>query len=199
MQTLKEEVRESILDSAAKAFFDEGFEKASMRSIAQEAGISAANLYSYFASKDALFAAVAEPAAAVLREALEEFLARESLSAWTSDAFAQSFEEEVSSSLGRLLSSHGQGFALLMSAGGGTASEGFRPELEARLARNFGDDIARGPIGRAPDPLVMRIVAANLLDGLVRIVRESPRKPQLQERVRSLMRYNIAGIRGLMK
>ena len=139
---------------------------------------------------------MAEPAAAALHKAFEEFLAREALSGWTSEAFAKAFEEEVSRSLGLLLSNHGTGFALLMSAGQGTVSKEFRSELETRLARNFSDDIARSPIGRAPDPLIMRIVAANLLEGLVRIVRESPRKPQLQERVRQLLRYHIAEIPG---
>jgi len=199
MQTLKEEVRQAILKSASKAFFDEGFEKTSMRSIALRAGISVANLYSYFESKDALFTAVAEPVRLMLRKAFDGLLERESHFSWTSDSSAHAFEQEASSMLGALLSSQGEGFVLLLSGSQGTALASFRPELEVRLARNFSDDIARSGAGRAPDPLVMRIVAANLLEGLVRIVRESSRRPQHLERVRLLMRYNIAGIRGLMK
>ena len=120
----------------------------SVRLIAYKAGISVANLYSYFPSKEAIFAAVAKPIRIVLREAFNAFLERETKFNWKSDSSARAFEEEVSSALGSLLSSHGEGFALLMTTSPGTATASFRPELESRLARNFSDDIAQGSAGR---------------------------------------------------
>ncbi len=47
-----------ILDGARKAFLAEGFDAASMNEIAREAGVSKGTIYSYFPSKDALFAAL---------------------------------------------------------------------------------------------------------------------------------------------
>ena len=91
MQTLKEEIRQAILKSASKAFFDDGFEKTSVRLIAYKAGISVANLYSYFPSKEAIFAAVAKPIRIVLREAFNAFLERETKFNWKSDSSARSF------------------------------------------------------------------------------------------------------------
>ncbi|MEQ9695375.1 TetR/AcrR family transcriptional regulator [Shimia sp. SDUM112013] len=46
--------REQILTNAAKVFATEGFDRASMAMLARECGISKANIYHYYDSKDAL-------------------------------------------------------------------------------------------------------------------------------------------------
>ena len=48
------EKRAQILKSAAKVFADQGFDRASMAMLAAECGISKANIYHYYDSKDAL-------------------------------------------------------------------------------------------------------------------------------------------------
>ena len=48
------EKRGLILKSAAKVFAEQGFDRASMSLLAREAGISKANIYHYYDSKDAL-------------------------------------------------------------------------------------------------------------------------------------------------
>ena len=49
-----DEKRRQILKNAAKVFADEGFDRASMSLLARECGISKANIYHYYDSKDAL-------------------------------------------------------------------------------------------------------------------------------------------------
>ncbi|NIZ61222.1 TetR family transcriptional regulator [Sedimentitalea sp. CY04] len=46
--------RSQILKSAAKVFADQGFDRASMTQLARECGISKANIYHYYDSKDAI-------------------------------------------------------------------------------------------------------------------------------------------------
>mgnify|MGYP000076603757 CR=1 FL=1 len=46
--------QEAILEAAARVFASEGFDRASMAALAREAGISKANIYHYYDSKDAL-------------------------------------------------------------------------------------------------------------------------------------------------
>lgn len=48
------EKRAQILKAAAKVFADQGFDRASMAMLASECGISKANIYHYYDSKDAL-------------------------------------------------------------------------------------------------------------------------------------------------
>jgi AcrR family transcriptional regulator len=62
MQILKKEVEERILKAARAEFGEHGFAKAKMRSIAERAGVSTGNLYTYFPNKDDLFCALVAPA-----------------------------------------------------------------------------------------------------------------------------------------
>lgn len=61
MQTLKDDIRQRILDAGRREFSRKGFAKASMRSIALQVGVGVGNLYNYFPSKDRLFSAVLAP------------------------------------------------------------------------------------------------------------------------------------------
>lgn len=57
----KTETHQKILPAAMAEFLEQGFEKATMREIAEAAGITAAGLYRHFADKEAMFAALVEP------------------------------------------------------------------------------------------------------------------------------------------
>ena len=61
-----EETRGLVLQSAQREFLDKGYEKASLRSIAQNAGVTTGALYVRFPNKSALFAALVEPLSAHL-------------------------------------------------------------------------------------------------------------------------------------
>ncbi len=57
----KSEASIRIIWAAKKEFMENGFERASMRTIAAEAGMSAAGLYRHFADKEAMFEALLKP------------------------------------------------------------------------------------------------------------------------------------------
>ena len=61
MQYLKTDVRNRILESAEQEFRQNGYLNASIRTIAEKAGISLGNVYRYFSNKEALFSAVLHP------------------------------------------------------------------------------------------------------------------------------------------
>ncbi|MDO6478769.1 TetR/AcrR family transcriptional regulator [Shimia thalassica] len=60
--------REQILTTAAKVFATEGFDRASMAMLARECGISKANIYHYYDSKDALLFDILETYLRELRD-----------------------------------------------------------------------------------------------------------------------------------
>ena len=62
MQVLKESVKQRILSAAIDEFFENGYQKANLRRIAESAGITVGNIYRYFENKEALFNAVLMPA-----------------------------------------------------------------------------------------------------------------------------------------
>src|SRR5215210_90760 len=63
MRVKSEARRQAIVSAAAEAFRERGFDAASMADVACRVGGSKATLYSYFASKEDLFAAVMMQAA----------------------------------------------------------------------------------------------------------------------------------------
>ena len=66
----KTETLERIIPCAKKEFLDKGFERASMRTIAANADISAAGLYRHFESKEAMFEALVLPTVRGVKELL---------------------------------------------------------------------------------------------------------------------------------
>lgn len=64
--TKAQETKDSILECAKQEFLKEGFAAASMRSIAQRAGLTTGAIYRYYADKETLFHAIVSPAADML-------------------------------------------------------------------------------------------------------------------------------------
>jgi len=72
-----EQTRELILNSALDLLGEHGYEKTTMRAIAQEAGVSVGNAYYYFAGKEHLIQGFYDRLAAEHRVAIREVLDRE--------------------------------------------------------------------------------------------------------------------------
>ncbi|MDR6552478.1 TetR/AcrR family transcriptional regulator [Paenibacillus qinlingensis] len=70
MQILKDEVKNSIRQAALAEFKKHGYLKASIRQIAEAAGITPGNIYRYFKSKDDLFDELIQPIQEQLAEVL---------------------------------------------------------------------------------------------------------------------------------
>ncbi len=62
MKTLKENVKEKILNNATDEFYQYGFANASMRRVAKKSKMVVGNIYRYYNGKEVLFNAVVEPA-----------------------------------------------------------------------------------------------------------------------------------------
>ncbi|MEU1516632.1 TetR family transcriptional regulator [Streptomyces sp. NPDC005811] len=72
-----EQTRALILETAMRLFQERGYDKTTMRAIAQEAGVSVGNAYYYFAGKEWLIQGFYDRLAAEHREAVRELLATE--------------------------------------------------------------------------------------------------------------------------
>ncbi len=71
-----EETRANILGAALRVFRERGFEKATMREIASEAGVALGAAYYYFDSKDAIVMAFYERAQSEMKKDIEAVLGR---------------------------------------------------------------------------------------------------------------------------
>ncbi|MFD7919920.1 TetR/AcrR family transcriptional regulator [Streptomyces sp. NPDC059740] len=72
-----EQTRALILETALRLFQERGYDKTTMRAIAQEAGVSVGNAYYYFAGKEHLITGFYDRLAAEHRVAVREVLDRE--------------------------------------------------------------------------------------------------------------------------
>ena len=72
MQYPKDDIQKEILKADEKVFLENGFPKASMREIAQEAQVGLSNIYNYFKSKDDIFCTVVRPVISAFERMLHE-------------------------------------------------------------------------------------------------------------------------------
>jgi len=72
MQVLKESVRNAIVEGAITEFFQNGFQKANMKRIAENANITVGNIYRYYKNKEELFNEILLPAERAIDD-LESF------------------------------------------------------------------------------------------------------------------------------
>jgi AcrR family transcriptional regulator len=74
--------RERILAVATELFIEQGYEATSLRQISERLGFTKAALYYHFQSKEQLFAALLEPANALVHELIERLEAADGIRGW---------------------------------------------------------------------------------------------------------------------
>lgn len=109
-----------LLESAKKHFLDHGYEKASLRKICADAGVTTGALYFAFKNKEDLFDALVSPTIAELDRVIEK------LGVLVLEDDGKNFDEDkFNDYMFRFLIEHRDGVRLLMARAGGTHYEGF--------------------------------------------------------------------------
>jgi AcrR family transcriptional regulator len=147
----KADRRRAILEVAERSFMEHGFGNTSMSTIAAKLGGSKTTLWSYFPSKDTLFAAVLDHKIAAFQRALDEALIPTGGTAAALTRFGRLFLAKVlspqSTALHRLIVSEAERFPQV-----GEAFAGRGPDrVRVRLAHYMGEEMAAGRL-RAGDP-----------------------------------------------
>ena len=182
-----EETRGLVLQSAQREFLDKGYEKASLRSIAQNAGVTTGAFYGYFSSKEALFASIVEPhAAALMGRFMEAQL-----------SFAELPETEQPAHVGKesgayltwmvdYICQHREPVKLLLTRAEGTGYENFvhnMVEVEVEYTLRYLEVLRR--LGRSIPELsrsLCHIIASGMFNGLFEIVvHDMPREQALRD------------------
>jgi TetR/AcrR family transcriptional regulator len=145
--------KEKIIEAAIEVFFDKGFDAASMREIAEKAGLTKPMIYYHFKNKEALYVALLEENLELFYQGLERLLTRDSDPQATLcaiiDHFEQTFAKDarVYNIIQREISGNGHYVALLTEKYfikvsqriAGFLQQGqklgfIRPDLDAQLA-----------------------------------------------------------------
>jgi AcrR family transcriptional regulator len=149
----KADRRRAILDVAERSFRERGFADTSMSTIAAELGGSKTTLWTYFPSKDALFAAVIDSKIETFQAKLDEALIPTGGTAAALSRFGHLFLAKIldpqSVALHRLIVSESERFPQI---GEAFALRG-PDRVRARLCRYMDEEMAAGRL-RQGDPII---------------------------------------------
>lgn len=115
---------ERVLNAAKKEFLDNGFEKASIRAIAKNAGMTSAGLYRHCKDKEDLFCQIVDPAVRAVNEWSKEHVNRAYSRIDNGDIDTISTESEVDM-IRTVAVPYRDEFRLLIDKSAGTRYEGF--------------------------------------------------------------------------
>lgn len=193
---------QKILNAGKAEFLEKGFQAASLRRIAKNAGVTTGAFYGYFSSKEALFAAlVEEHAAAVLGRFMQ-----------AQDAFEELPSEQKPDMMGRLsgecidwtieyIYEHFDAFKLIICCSEGTAYANFihtMVEVEVESTYKFIDVLrSLGHEVKEIDRQFSHIVASGMLSGIFEIVAHDMSLEQARVYSTQLREFYTAGWMGL--
>lgn len=123
MQTPKEEIRNSLLESAGKL-------KTSMREIARDAGVGLANIYNYFSSKDEIFRTVVQPVTLAFEQMAHSH--HDSGGTDVLEMYAEPYLRKVTDEYVTLINSHRRKLEILLFRAQGSSLEDFRERYTDR-------------------------------------------------------------------
>lgn len=138
----KTETHRRLIPCIRQEFLECGYEKASLKNIAKNAGITAAGLYRHFPSKEAMFSAMVEPVTAEFLQSCSESM-EETYERLSEEDFLEHFNDfraEKNQEVISYVYDHYEVFRLLLVCSKGTAYENFEEQLirmEQESVRNL--------------------------------------------------------------
>lgn len=193
-----------VLESAKEEFLEKGFEKASMRSIAQNAGVTTGALYVRFSSKDALFEELVSPIAATLFGAFSQGTeqGKEAMRDGSADRIWK-ISEGVIGSLIDYFYANRDLVLLLLNCAGGSSQEGFLESVvdeEVRQAFDYVDAIrAKGLSVPAVDKDQLHVLLGAQMHAVAEVLRRESDREKAQTRIRDIARFFEFGWRELFE
>jgi AcrR family transcriptional regulator len=195
-QVLKDDVRARILDGALDVFARDGFEAATMASIAKAAGVGAASIYRYYESKDELFAAVITPEITAQFEALLDrrvrALARSTLRGESAD--------DAGGEMLQFWLAHRLAVVILLDRAAGTPHAHYGGHFVDLLVKHTLAELRATHGGLAISPRARFVLGAifdNTRRVLASILAAYEKPADLREAIEAFWSYQIAGLRGL--
>ena len=183
-------VRARLMEAAKAEFLRCGYQKASLRTIAREAGASTGSVYFFFGSKEALFHAVVDETAEALRQVLTEGTRTE----YSGEAAG----EENDVAFIRCLHAHPEEAMILLEKAEDSPMAGFREELTALLERGFRLFFDRAG-GDAADTTLIRLLVEQRVHAILSLIARRLDDATTLRYAVLLGEYGDAGFAGMMR
>lgn len=191
MQVLKDELRHKILLEAQHLFLQRGYDRTSLQMIADKVNISKSNLYHYFKNKEELFYELTDGAA----DGLKKLILRLKDKRFDLHTGQREYQMLLTEEVISLLLAEKYGLLLIMEQAHGTRYESLRESMIDMLAAKT------MPLLADEDNclLLAQIMARNLLDGTVQVLKTRIRPREVRTSLNRLVEYHTKGINALLK
>lgn len=171
MQVLKDYVRMNILSSAKKEFLGNGYAKASMREIAQNAGITVGNIYRYYESKEYLFEAVVDPTFIEITDLFQNIQLDDSDTYEKKDylTFRNAFAEQLM----KIVVENKEEIVILIKCAEGTKYKGAKSQfaeiIEMKVNHYVVDAVQKNGTSFNKS-MISRVISKSVIDGLTELI-----------------------------
>ncbi len=137
MQVKKEDIREKIISAARKEFLELGYTKASLRNIAEKAGLTKGAVYSYFDNKDTLFCEIAEPAMSFIDSEFKNN--NDCFASKYNDSSLESYQATIEGfqRYAQVVFNHYDSFKMLLFCSAGSSLQNYRERIIQLYAQSF--------------------------------------------------------------
>lgn len=137
MQVKKGGIKEKIINSARREFLEHGYTKASLRVIAEKAGLTKGAVYSYFENKDALFCELAAPAISFIESEFQHDKCY--YTCQTKDASFDSYEVTIQKfkNCAQVVIDNHESFKLLLFCSAGSSLQDYKEKIIQLYSQNF--------------------------------------------------------------
>jgi AcrR family transcriptional regulator len=199
MQTLKEEIKNKIIEAAIKEFSRHGYEKSSMRTIAKAAGISVSNTYNYYKSKDEMFVTIIEPVFNQLKDVLRQSF-QQSMKGGLGNNNLHTFIDGIVKALIQMETRERELLIILIEKSAGTRYEKSRDEIVNLLKMHFAEALRKhGATAQIQEEqsYILTIIANNYIDGLFKILKDYKNREWAEANLRTMLTYHLNGIKSL--
>ncbi len=183
-------VRDKLIATAKAEFLRCGYQKASLRTIAQAAGVSTGSVYFFFGSKEELFHAVVDGAAAKLRRLMIEGAQGEYDGTVSGEDNDRAFIE--------CLHAHPEESVILLEKAADSPMAGFRGEIVSLLEQGFLRFFYRAGGTEVDAPLINLLVEQRVHAMLTLIARRYDMDTTMKYAV-LIGAYGDAGFSGMMQ
>ncbi len=162
MQKQKDEVRARIVDAATSEFTQYGYQKSSMRRIAQQAGITPGNIYAYFSGKQDLFHYILGPTVQQLDDLIFSVSKGEAISLLTI--------EQMTDAIAHVFLCNRTQFLILMQGSEGSPYEHIRAHVVDIAARRISNELMPYLSPGSDQSILAETLAVSMVHGVFHIL-----------------------------
>ncbi|MBO5469914.1 MAG: TetR/AcrR family transcriptional regulator [Lachnospiraceae bacterium] len=193
------ETKDKLLISAKQEFLEKGYQKASLRNICKNAGVTTGALYFFFQDKEDLFASIVQPSLDRIIAMLSQHTKQELMELQEHpDAQEDNMQDDIVASKAILDVLYGDydNILLILTKSQGSRYEHCVDEFVDMLQQSYrvlSAEQARRMGVKSPDDYTLHWVSHIQIDAFVQLILHEPDKVKALEHLDSILRYLLAG------